>query len=261
MTLIELKDLNMANIDDLINLCIPHDKKNNPLFIKGNKLKKKWIEQNLKKYGSIAKLAFSNSKPIGFIQYLPDLSEQIIEITCIFVPDKEYHRKGVGSALLKALIQDMKKPQYYFNKKPPLALVTNTFDVPGWFSQKEFFKHKGFQKVSDKYPFLLYYPIKQGFVYLPQHKGYIPQSEDEGTVIIFLNPSCPFSVSFAESIKKLIEKTVPQTPIRIINQFNEPEEFKKRGKISFCVVNGKPIKTFFTERDSFLKEVKNALSD
>ncbi|MFX1515977.1 MAG: GNAT family N-acetyltransferase [Promethearchaeota archaeon] len=260
MTKIELKDLNKANIDDLINLCIPRDQKSNPLFIEGYKLKKKWVEQNLKKYGSIAKLAFSNSTPVGFIQYLPDISERLIEITCIFVPDKAYHRRGVGSALLKALIKDMQTPQPYFNKRPPLALVTHTFDVPGWFSQKKFFKLGGFQKVDEKYPFLLYYPIKQGFVYVPKHKGYIPQSEDKGKAIIFIDPSCPFCIRFTENFKKLIEEAVPQTPIRIINQFNEPEEFRKRGKISFCIVNGKPIKSFFTERDSFVKEVWNALS-
>ncbi len=251
----------MANIDDLINLCIPSDQKDDPLLIEGYKQKKKWVEQNIKKFGSIAKLAFSNSKPVGLIQYLPDISERVIKITCIFVPKKEYHRRGVGIALLKVLIEDMQQPQHYFNTKPPLALVTHTFDVPGLFSQKEFFISGGFQKVSDQYPFLLYYPIKKGFVYVPKHKGYIPQIEDEGKVIIFVDPSCPFCVRFTESIKNLIEEAVPQTPIRIINQFNEPEEFEKRGKISFCIVNGKPIKSFFTERDSFLKEVKNAFSD
>jgi len=257
---IELKDLSMANIDNLINLCIPTDHKNDPLFIEGYKLKKKWVEQNIKKYGSIAKLAFSDSKPVGFIQYLPDISERLIEITCIFVPDKEYHRRGVGSALLKELIEDMQQPQHFFDNKLPLALVTHTFDVPGWFSQKEFFILGGFQKVSDNYPFRLYYPIKKEFVYVPKYMDYIPQIEDEGKVTIFVDPSCPFCVRFTESIKNLIEEAVPQTPIRIINQSNEPEECKKRGKISFCIVNGKPIKSFFTERESFLKEVKNAFS-
>jgi len=57
----------MGNIDDLINLCIPRDQKNNPLFIEGYKLKKKWVEQNIKKYGNIAKLAFFDSTPVGFI--------------------------------------------------------------------------------------------------------------------------------------------------------------------------------------------------
>lgn len=61
MTNIELKDLNMANIDDVINLCIPSDQIDDPLFIEGYKLKKKWVDQNIKKYGSIAKLAYSDS--------------------------------------------------------------------------------------------------------------------------------------------------------------------------------------------------------
>ncbi|MFX1282362.1 MAG: GNAT family N-acetyltransferase [Promethearchaeota archaeon] len=261
MTRIELKDLNMAHIDDLINLCLPPDQQDDPLFIEGSKLKKKWIKQNLKKYGSIAKLAFFNSKLVGFIQYLPDIDERLIKITCIFVPEKEYHRRGVGNALLKALLEEMQYPQHYFNDKPPLALVAHTFDVPGRFSQKEFFILGGFQKVYDNHPFLLYYPIQKGFVYVPKYTCYIPQKEDEGKVLIFVDISCPFCVRFTKAIKKLVEEAVPQAPIRIINQYNEPVECEKRGKISFCIVNGKPIKSFFTERDSFLKEVKNAFSD
>jgi predicted GNAT family acetyltransferase len=251
----------MSYIADLINLCIPSEHKDDPLFIEGYKLKKKWVEQNIKKYGSIAKLAYSDSNPVGMIQYLPDTSERIIKITCIFVPEKEHHRRGVGTALLESLIEDMQKSKLYFFNRPPLALVTHTFDVSGWFSQQKFFTDGGFQKVSNKDPFILYYPLQKGFVYTPVYKNYIPQTEDAGKAIIFVDPSCPFCVRFTENIKNLIEEAVPQIPIRIINQFDEPEEFEKRGKISFCIVNGKPIKSFFTERYTFLKEVKNAFLD
>jgi len=108
-------------------------------------------------------------------------------------------------------------------------------------------------------PFLLYYPLKEGFVYIPKSKEYIPQEEDEGKILIFYDPSCPFCIYFLEKKKELVKEVAPEVPTRIINQFEEPEEVEKRGKISFCIVNGKPIKSFFMDKENFQKEVKEAL--
>jgi hypothetical protein len=53
-----ITNVNLENVDHLIDLCIPMDKKNDPLFIKGINTKKKWMAQAIKRYGSIAKLAY-----------------------------------------------------------------------------------------------------------------------------------------------------------------------------------------------------------
>jgi N-acetylglutamate synthase-like GNAT family acetyltransferase len=213
----------------------------------------------MKKYGSIAKLAYLDSKPVGLIQYQPNPEERLIEISCIFVPEKENFRKGIGKSLLRALMEEMKKPQPALNNGLPLAFVTWAFQVPGRYSQHEFYQKMGFKKVKEDYPFLLYYPIKKEYVYHPKEKKFIPQKEDRGRAIIFYDPLCPFSIYFSEKTKESIREVVPNVPIRMINRFEDLEEVKKRGQVPTCAVNGKPIETFFMDKENFQKEVKRAL--
>lgn len=256
---LEIRDISLENIDHLISLCIPSDRKDEPSFIEGINVKKKWATQVIKKYGSIAKLAYLNSKPVGLIQYQPIPEEMLTEIMCIFIPEKENLRKGIGKSLLRALIQEMKKPKPAFNNEVPLALVTWAFQVPGRYPQHEFYKRMGFKRVRGGDPFLLYYPLKKGYVYHPEEEKFISQEEDEGKALIFYDPSCPFSIYFSEKIKESLREVAPNIPIRMINKFEEQEEVKKRGKVPFCEVNGKPIETFFMDKENFQKEVKNAL--
>ena len=93
----------LENVDDLIDLCIPPERRDDLLFVEGGKLKKRWVAQAIEKDGRIAKMAYLNSKPVGLIQYRPDWEERLVEIYCIFVPDKKNLRKGIGSSLLKSL--------------------------------------------------------------------------------------------------------------------------------------------------------------
>ena len=173
---IEIKDVNAGNVRDLINLCIPLEKREDELFIEGTKVKESWAMQVMKRYGSFAKLAYLGQKPVGMIQYLPKPEEKLIEITCIFVPDEENLRKGIGRMLLNALIEEAKEPKPYFENETPYALVTWAFQVPEMYPQHEFYKKMGFRQVREENPFLLYYPLKEGYIYTP--KEYSPQEED-----------------------------------------------------------------------------------
>jgi N-acetylglutamate synthase-like GNAT family acetyltransferase len=254
-----IKDVNLKNIDQLIDLCIPPDKKDDPLFAEGVSAKKKWATKAVKKCGGIAKLAYLDSKPVGLIQYQPNPEERVVEIACILIPEKANFRKRIGTTLLKALMKEMRKPQPALNNSVPLAFVTWAFQVPGRYPQHEFFQKMGFKKVKEDDPFLLYYPIKKGYVYHPKEKKFIPQKEDRGKALIFCDPSCPFSIYFSEKIKESVREVAPNTPIRMINKFEELEEVKKRGQVPACAVNGEPIETFFMDKENFQKEIKRAL--
>jgi N-acetylglutamate synthase-like GNAT family acetyltransferase len=254
-----IRDVNSGNIDDLVSLCISPDKRDDPLFIKGAKVKKKWATQIMKKHGNIAKLAYLDSKPIGLIQYQLNPEERVVEIACIFVPNEENLRRGIGESLLRALMEEMRKPQPALNNDVPLGFVTWAFQVPGRYSQHEFFQKMGFKRVKEDDPFLLYYPIKKGYAYCHKGEKFIPQKEDSGKALIFYDPSCPFSMYFSEKIKESVREVAPDLPVRMINRFEESEEVKKRGQVPACAVNGKPIKTFFADKENFQKEVKTAL--
>jgi len=255
---LKILDVTLENVDDLIDLCIPPERRDDPLLVEGKRMKKRWAAQALEKYGKIAKLAYLDSKPVGLIQYKPDREERLVEISCIFVPEKKNLRKGIGSSLLKSLIEDVKKTGETLDEDF-LALVTWAFQVPGFYPQHEFYLKMGFKKVKGDDPFLLYYPLKERYVHKIKETGFIPQEEDTGKALIFYDPSCPFCIYFSEKIKESIREVAPNMPVRMINMFEEPEEVKKRGRVPYCAVNGKPIESFFMDKENFQKEVKKAI--
>jgi len=242
---LKIRDVNLENVDDLIDLCIPPGRKDDPLFIEGMRMKRRWAAKAIEKYGNIAKLAYLDSKPAGLIQYQPNLEERLVEISCIFVPDKKNLRKGIGSSLLKALIEEVKKRGKTSGKDSFLALVTWAFQVPGTYPQHEFYQRMGFKRVREEDPFLLYYPLEKGYVHRIKEEAFIPQE--------------PFCIYFSEKIKESIREVAPNIPVRMINMFEEPEEVKKRGRVPYCAVNGKPIESFFMDKENFKKEVQKAL--
>lgn len=48
-------------------------------------------------------------------------------------------------------------------------------------------------------------------------------------------------------------------PVKTINQFEESQEIEKRGKVTFCIVNQRPVKSFFYDKENFRREVLEAL--
>lgn len=259
MEKLDVKEVNLENIEDLINLCIPNERKSDPSFVKGAEVKRRWAVNALKKYGTIGKLAFLNSTPAGLIQYQFNLEEKVVEIGCIFVSDKKNLRKGIGKSLFKALIEDVKKPQSLLHNHVPFALVTWAFQVPEWYPQHAFYQELGFKRVNEDDPFLLYYPLEGGYVYRPKGRKYVPQEADRRKALIFYDPSCPFAIHFAETIERFIKEVAPNIQIRMVDKFGEIEEVKKRGQVGFCIVNGKNIQTFFMDKENFQKEIRQAL--
>ena len=108
---------------------------------------------------------------------------------------------------------------------------------------------------------MLYYPLKEGYIYRPKAEKFTPQEEDKGKALIFYDPSCPFCIYFTEQIKESIREVAPNIPVRMINMFEEAEEVKKRGQVPYCAVDGKPITTFFMDKENFQKEVIEALKE
>jgi len=55
MEFCKIKDVEVDDIDSLINLCVPPERRNDKFFIEGIKAKKAWAIESLEKFGSIAK--------------------------------------------------------------------------------------------------------------------------------------------------------------------------------------------------------------
>lgn len=262
-----IKDVNKEVISDLCLVCVSQEKREDPDWIKGMEEKKAWAFDMLKKWGSFAKIGYAENEPAGMIQYHPVPEENIVWIDCIYIHEKKYWQKGIGTQLFKNLIEDMKRPSEWFGNRPPSALVIRTFpgESEGQLSARGFFTKKGFQTVDDD-PDFLYYPVEKNFVYQPLIKKasieYQPQDEDKGKVLIFCGPNnCSAAYPFfLKRMERYIREVDEKIPIVYIDIAKEPEMAKRRNaNYGDCAVNGRIIKTFVLDKTNFQKEVKSLL--
>jgi len=93
----------IENIEDLLQLCIPPERKDDPLFIEGMNAKREWACKMLEKGELLAKIAYIDGRPVGLIQYTVKPDKKVMEIMSVFVPNEEDTRKGIGKALLNSL--------------------------------------------------------------------------------------------------------------------------------------------------------------
>lgn len=261
-----VKDITEENIEDLCQVCVPPAKKEHPDWVRGAGEKKKWAVDMLQKWGSFAKVAYTDDIPVGMIQYKPIPEERIVSIDCIYVPRDKYWRKGAATQLFFSLMEDMKKPLSYFDNKRALALVTRTFpgEEPGQYSAYNFFRGKGFKQAGED-PDCLYLPLKTGFTYQPVTKKeveYVPQEEDRGQVLLICGPTgCPGTYPyFLKRMEKYIREVDSKIPVRWLDSSKDLEKVKERQiDTGGCIVNAKHIKSFVLDKESFQKEVRVAL--
>jgi GNAT superfamily N-acetyltransferase len=116
---IRILDVTSENIGALVvPACAPRlDDPNHASTLKeGGLRKKEWIRKALQRFGSCAKVALLDDKPVGFVEFypmsifpfLPKRDKRTLLITCILVHDKTLQKKGIGSKLVQALVDDLK---------------------------------------------------------------------------------------------------------------------------------------------------------
>jgi len=116
---VEIRDVTDENIEDLVGLCTPRleDERHASTLREGGSKKREWVKKALGRFGVCAKVAYSEGKPLGFIEFypmrafplLPERDRRTVMITCIFIPNKTLQDAGVGSKLIQSLIQDLKQ--------------------------------------------------------------------------------------------------------------------------------------------------------
>ncbi|MFO7712754.1 MAG: GNAT family N-acetyltransferase [Dehalococcoidia bacterium] len=268
MAEVDIRDVRQDGVEDLCRVCVPADRSDDPDWIRGVQEKKEWAADMLQRWGSLAKVAYKDGTPVGLIQYKPVPEERIVCIDCIYVPPGRCLRKGVASRLLATLMQDVSRTMAWFDNRPPLALVVNTFEggAHDQYTAREFFKRKGFRQVGDD-PDHLYYPLKEGFLYAPADKkedGYIAQDDDRGKVLLVCGPNgCPATYPFfLKKMEKYVRKSHPDVPIVWLDAAEEPEAvMRRRVNVGDCTVNARRIETCVLDRDGFESEVTTALSE
>ena len=90
--------------------------------------KRKWFLKTLKEFGNCGKIVYCKDKSIGYAQSAPFTrlpqaknyeskrlgkpEERVIFLSCLYIPDKIMRGKGVGTQLLKHVINDLKKRRF-----------------------------------------------------------------------------------------------------------------------------------------------------
>jgi GNAT superfamily N-acetyltransferase len=264
---IKIENLDENNIEKLLFVCSSH-RLEDPVHREGMRLKKDWLLEMLKNWGSVAKIAYYRGMPKGQILYFPEEADKtrvikrrnVVWINCVYNPFPEAQRLGIGRKLVESLITDCKKGEIcgLGNVKFLLAKAFNTGEA---LSLPEFYRKMGFIQPPGKEPSnALYLSISGEYEKGPKQEKYEPLPEDKNKAIIFYSPICQFSYPFAVRMRELIQEVAPNLPIKMINEWKNPEEVIKR-KSHGLIVNATPIYTFFMAEEQFKNEVKQALKN
>ncbi|MGY4706587.1 N-acetyltransferase family protein [Candidatus Bipolaricaulota sp. J31] len=83
--------------------------------------KRTWLRRVREEWGNCGKLLFLGDEAVGYAQYAParffpavkeytagPVSEDAVLITCLFIPSQEHRRRGLGSALLSAILEELR---------------------------------------------------------------------------------------------------------------------------------------------------------
>ncbi len=260
---IRIENLNEANIDDLISVCCSK-RLQDPIHAEGVKLKKRWLLGMLRKFGSVAKIAYLDDKPVAQILYYPEESNHAsfnrrkgaLSILCVYNPTSGAQKLGLGTRLLQSVVQDAKQEKSCLGNEACAFIVTRAFSTGEFLSLSEFYKKNGFLEAEKDG--LMYMPIKGTYKRSKSVSDYEPLEQDRNKAFVFCSPRCQFSYQFAVRISEIIKEVAPNLTIDLINEEESPEEFLKR-KGCALVVNATPIRTFFMETEKFKEEIRQAL--
>jgi len=259
---IKIKDIDENILENLEGLCIPEEKLDDPFFVEGNFLWKRWITKNMSKFGSIGKVAYLDSEIVGMIQYLPKPDQKVVEIKCTFVKEDK-RGMGIRNSLLKETIEEFQRSKRYFEHQSAKALVTLPYPSPKPIENSDFYKEYGFEQLSDDHKHLLYYPLTEDYLVDESilEEPNLPIDElDKDKALILCNSHCPYCVEEMMETFKQLRKLNSEIPVKLVVPFEEPEEFIHAFSMPLCVViNGESIGFSIMENEDFLERMKEIL--
>jgi GNAT superfamily N-acetyltransferase len=81
-----------------------------------------WLQKTSREFGSCGNLVYLDGQSIGYVQYTPSSylprsadydsgppSDDAVLISCLFIPQEQFKRLGIGSQLLHSIIDELKQ--------------------------------------------------------------------------------------------------------------------------------------------------------
>lgn len=258
--MLAIRDITEDTIRDAFRVC-SFNKLDDPLQKEGMRLKAKWLRRMLKDHGPCTKIAYVEERPVAQILYLPEEAvpfipqprEGVILLNCVYNPFEEFKRKGVATALMEAFIDECRMGLPVLEEGVCNFVVAKPFEAGEGLSMADFYRRFGFRDGS----FEMYLEITGA--YESREPGrYMPIMEDEGRAVVFFDVMCEWGYSHAKRVEQVINEVAPDVEVELINPWERPEEYLKRGN-HWLVVNAKPIKSYVTQGKKFRDEVLEAL--
>jgi GNAT superfamily N-acetyltransferase len=139
---VDIEDITAANLKDIPVSCrgcvyweCPEEfdkaKQENTLLQKQwdfEKKKYKWFIETRKEFGTCGKIVYHKGKPVAYAQYahsdfIPNVGtynvgtvgnreQGVVFISCLYVSDKKMRGKGLGQALLRKIIEELKYREF-----------------------------------------------------------------------------------------------------------------------------------------------------
>jgi len=260
MGMIDVRDLTKENLEDVFKVC-SHGRMDDPVQMRGIELKRRWLLETLESRGPCTKIAYLDERPVGQILCIPEEAvpymrnprEGVVAIRCVYNPFPETQRKGVGNALLKAVIDECRDGPVFLRGDSCAFLVAQEFTTSEGIPLRDFYEKNGFNMGQNE----MYLEIDGG--YIPSDKTeYSPLPEDRGRALMFFDPVCEWGIGFAMRVEEFLHGVDPDLSVQLLNTWENPEEYASRG-FEQLVVNAVPIKSFWTDKDAMKKEVEEAL--
>lgn len=258
---VEIADLSIENVDDVFRIC-SHSKLSDPIQKRGIRLKRRWLLEILEN-GPPTKIAYINGRPVAQILFYPETiipfirnpRKGVVKIHCVYNPFPTDRGKGIGTLLLKSLIEDCRRGMKILEGRKCTFIVAKPFETREGLSLSSFYSKLGFKKGRGE----LFLEISEE--YKPRVEvEYEPLPEDKGKALIFYNPLCEYSYPFAVRVRGMLRNIEPALEVELIDEWLRPWESLKRGE-HWLIVNAIPIKSFWTEKDAFKREVESALAN
>jgi GNAT superfamily N-acetyltransferase len=268
---LKIVDVDKDRFDDLIYLC-SGEYVDDPVHRVGIEAKRRWYFDLLRE-GPCAKVAYLKGKAVAQVLYWPERLDPrvkekrpgVLFLHCIYNPVKRAQRCGIAKLLMKRLIREVKAGGAGL-KGPCRFIWTKPFDTGEMLSLPDFYEKMGFKRWEGETVDITHYArettmfleVNDRFQPLSPLRPYHEVGEDMGRAKIFYSPVCQYGYHFAHRTAQLIKKVIPGIQVDMINSWEHPEEWIRRGGET-VMVNSKPIrKPFWNERE-FLDEVKIAV--
>ncbi len=260
--MLRVEDVSRDNIEDVFRVC-SHGRLEDPLQREGMEIKRRWLLDMLEKHGPCTKIAYLDGRPVAQILFYPEEAtpyvteprKDAVILHCTYNPFPEARGKGASTALLKGLIGEAETGLPCLGGRPCSFVAADPFDTGEGLSLGLFYERSGFKRADSE----MYLEIT-GRYEEPRALEYRPLPEDRGRAVVFYHPVCEWGYPFAVRVRDFLHGLEPSLPVGLIDAWDKPNEYVKRARQQLTV-NARIIKSFWTDREAFRKEIEETLRE